>query len=121
MIRRPPRSTLFPYTTLFRSSLARQYMEVQAIIKRWSRRYDDRLLDQLIYMPEVRTEDFDRMDWLRGWAQELHQRLNWLDDGTRTYSVEVSEAGDRHAARVQINKTENGTPSRKYLPRECST
>ncbi len=33
--------------------LARKYMEVQAIIKRWSRRYDDRLLEQLIYMPEV--------------------------------------------------------------------
>src|SRR3954466_14000631 len=45
-------------------ALARQYMEVQAIIKRWSRRYDDRLLDQLIYMPEVRPEDFDRADWL---------------------------------------------------------
>src|SRR3712207_9283412 len=25
MIRRPPRSTLFPYTTLFRSGVARQY------------------------------------------------------------------------------------------------
>src|SRR3712207_8862195 len=25
MIRRPPRSTLFPYTTLFRSSIAQQY------------------------------------------------------------------------------------------------
>jgi DNA gyrase subunit B len=98
--------------------LARQYMEVQAIIKRWSRRYDDRLLDQLIYMPEVRTEDFDRVDWLRGWAQELHQRLNGLDDGTRTYSVQVSEAGDGHAARVLIHKTEHGTPSNKYLPRE---
>ena len=68
-------------------ALARQYMEVQAIIKRWSRRYDDRLLDQLIYMPVVQTEDFDRSDWLLGWAQELHQRLNALDDGTRTYSV----------------------------------
>jgi DNA gyrase subunit B len=98
--------------------LARQYMEVQAIIKRWSRRYDDRLLDQLIYMPEVRPEDFDRSDWLRGWAQELHQRLNGLDDGTRTYRVEVSEAGEGHAARVLIHKTEHGTPSRKYLPRE---
>jgi DNA gyrase subunit B len=98
--------------------LARQYMEVQAIIKRWSRRYDDRLLDQLIYMPEVRPEDFDRIDWLRGWAQELHQRLNGLDDGTRTYSVEVREAVDGHAARVLIHKTEHGTPSNKYLPRE---
>jgi DNA gyrase subunit B len=98
--------------------LARQYMEIQAIIKRWSRRYDDRLLDQLIYMPEVKTEDFDRADWLRDWAKELHQRLNGLDDGTRTYRVEVSSAGDGHAARVLIHKTEHGTPSKKYLPRE---
>jgi DNA gyrase subunit B len=99
-------------------ALARQYMEVQAIIKRWSRRYDDRLLDQLIYIPEVKTEDFDRPDWLRNWAQELHQRLNALDDGTRTYRVEMSDATEGHAARVLIHKTEHGTPSRKYLPRE---
>ncbi|HVO45620.1 MAG TPA: DNA topoisomerase (ATP-hydrolyzing) subunit B [Steroidobacteraceae bacterium] len=99
-------------------ALARQYMEVQAIIKRWSRRYDDRLLEQLIYMPEVSTADFDRPDWLRGWAQELHQRLNGIDDGTRTYAVRVSDATDGHAARVLIHKTEHGTPSNKYLPRE---
>src|SRR5437868_10407812 len=30
MIRRPPRSTLFPYTTLFRSRLAAEELEVQA-------------------------------------------------------------------------------------------
>ena len=40
--------------------LARKYIEVQAIIKRWSRRYDDRLLEQLIYMPEVTPANFDR-------------------------------------------------------------
>jgi len=99
-------------------TLARQYMEVQAIIKRWSRRYDDRLLEQLIYMPVVRTEDFDRIEWLRRWAQELHQRLNGLDDGTRTYRVDVSDAADGHGPRVMIHKTEHGTPSNKYLPRE---
>jgi DNA gyrase subunit B len=98
--------------------LARKYMEVQAIVKRWSRRYDDRLLDQLIYMPEVTTADFDRPEWLRGWAQDLHQRLNALDDGTRTYRVEVRSASDGHAARVIVHKTEHGTPTHKYLPRE---
>src|SRR2546422_4578766 len=29
MIRRPPRSTLFPYTTLFRSRIAQQLVEVR--------------------------------------------------------------------------------------------
>ncbi|HEY3786743.1 MAG TPA: DNA topoisomerase (ATP-hydrolyzing) subunit B [Steroidobacteraceae bacterium] len=98
--------------------LARQYMGVQAIIKRWSRRYDDRLLDQLIYMPVVTPADFDRAEWLRGWAQELHQRLNGLDDGTRTYSVETRLATDGHGARVLIHKTEHGSATNKYLPRE---
>ena len=98
--------------------LARKYMEVQAIIKRWSRRYDDRLLEQLIYMPEVTLANFDRADWLRGWAHDLNQRLNALADGTRTYRVEVRAAGDSHAARIIVHKTEHGTPSHKYLPRE---
>jgi DNA gyrase subunit B len=99
-------------------SVARKYMEVQAIIKRWSRRYDDRLLDQLIYMPEVRSSDFDRLDWLRNWAAELNARLNALNDGTRTYRVEVRAPADGNAARVLVYKTEHGTPSSKYLPRE---
>jgi DNA gyrase subunit B len=98
--------------------LARKYMEVQAIIKRWSRRYDDRLLDQLVYMPEVKTENFDQPDWLRDWGQRLHQSLNALADGTRTYRVEVRNAADGHTARVIIHRTEHGTPSQKFLPRE---
>jgi DNA gyrase subunit B len=99
-------------------NLAHKYMEVQAIIKRWSRRYDDRLLEQLVYMPEVTPDNFDRPDWLRDWGQHLHQSLNALADGTRTYRVEVRGASDGHAARVIIHRTEHGTPSQKFLPRE---
>jgi DNA gyrase subunit B len=98
--------------------LARKYMEVMAIIKRWSRRYDDRLLEQLIYMPEVTPADFDRLDWLRGWARDLDARLGALNDGTRAYRIEVRGASDGHAPRVHVAKTEHGTPSQKYLPRE---
>jgi DNA gyrase subunit B len=99
-------------------NLAHKYMEVQAIIKRWSRRYDDRLLEQLVYMPEVTTENFDRPDWLRDWGQHLDQSLNALADGTRTYRVEVRGASEGHAARVIVHRTEHGTPSQKFLPRE---
>src|SRR5438067_7271164 len=37
MIRRPPRSTLFPYTTLFRSELAKEKGELEATIKELKR------------------------------------------------------------------------------------
>ncbi|MFZ0006863.1 MAG: DNA topoisomerase (ATP-hydrolyzing) subunit B [Steroidobacteraceae bacterium] len=98
--------------------LARKYMEVQAIIKRWSRRYDDRLLEQLIYMPEVTPANFDRVDWLRGWAHDLNGKLNALADGMRSYRIELRSAGDGHGARIIIHKTEHGTDGHKYLPRE---
>src|SRR5580700_10207527 len=99
-------------------ALARKYVDVQAIIKRWSRRYDDRLLEQLIYMPEVTPPDFDRAEWLRSWTADLNQRLNALHDGTRTFRVEVRSAADPNASRIIVHKTEHGTPSDKYLPRE---
>ncbi len=98
--------------------LARKYMEVQAIVKRWSQRYDERLLDSLIYMPLVSPADFDRPAWMADWARELDQRLNALVDGTRTYRVELRTGNDGHVARVIVHKTEHGTPSDKYLPRE---
>jgi DNA gyrase subunit B len=99
-------------------ALSRKYMEVQAIIKRWSRRYDERLLEQLIYLPQVGSADFERLDWLRSWVQDLDQRLNSLDDATRAYRVELSDASGEHATRIMIHKTEHGTASHKYLPRE---
>ncbi|HET7756916.1 MAG TPA: DNA topoisomerase (ATP-hydrolyzing) subunit B [Steroidobacteraceae bacterium] len=98
--------------------LARQYMEVQAIIRRWSRRYDDRLLEQLVYMPQVTLVNFDRVEWLRGWAQDLSQRLNALADGARSYRVEVRSAGGGQGARVLVHRVEHGTATDKYLTRE---
>ena len=35
MIRRPPRSTLFPYTTLFRSTFTRGGRQIAEVSKRW--------------------------------------------------------------------------------------
>ena len=99
--------------------LARQYTEVQAIIKRWSRRYDERLLEQLIYLPVVRPQDFDQADWLQAWAAQLHHSLNALDDVTRSYTVELRDAPTQgHGPRVVIHRTEHGTDSTKYLTRE---
>jgi DNA gyrase subunit B len=98
--------------------LARKYMEVQAIIKRWSRRYDDRLLEQLVYMPEVSVTDFDNAEWIRNWSRTLNERLNALDDGTRTYRVDYRVGAESHAARIFINKSEHGSATQRFLPRE---
>src|SRR3712207_8853104 len=44
MIRRPPRSTLFPYTTLFRSPIVRSRLRTLLVIGDWRRFGEQRLL-----------------------------------------------------------------------------
>jgi hypothetical protein len=70
-------------------------MEVQAIIKRWARRYDERLLDQLTYMPEVTAAEFDRADWMRDWTADLARQLSGLADSPRNYRVELRQVERR--------------------------
>ena len=98
-------------------ALARQYMEVQAIIKRWARRYDERLLDQLIYMPAVSAAEFERADWMRDWTRDLALHLNGLSDSPRSYRVELKQV-DGHPTRVTVSKTEHGSATEKALPKE---
>ena len=98
-------------------ALSRQYMEVQAIIKRWARRYDERLLDQLIYMPSVSAAEFERADWMKDWTADLARHLNGLADSPRSYRVELKQV-DSHPTRVTVSKTEHGSVTEKALPKE---
>jgi DNA gyrase subunit B len=107
-----------PITGTALEQLARKYMEVQAIIRRWARRYDERLLDALIYQPEVTLESFDRPGFLNGWCVALAQTLNAAADSSRSFRADVRPASDGHAARIVVHRTEHGSVTDKHLPRE---
>jgi DNA gyrase subunit B len=98
-------------------SLSRKYVEVQAIIKRWARRYDERFLEQLLYVPTLTTEAFDRLGALRDWCRTLEIKLNALDDVSRRYRVTVQtlSAGGH---RIDLSRLEHGLSSEKHIPRE---
>ena len=106
-----------PLSGLGLESLARKYVEVQAIVRRWARRYDERFLEQLLYLPALSTESFDRIDTLRDRCRHLEQQLNGLDDVSRRYSVTVeSAAAGRH--RISLRRFEHGLSSEKKIPRD---
>ena len=106
-----------PLSGLGLESLARKYVEVQAIVRRWARRYDERFLEQLLYVPALSTESFDRIDTLRDWCRSLEQRLNALDDVSRRYRVTVQTlAAGGH--RIDLQRLEHGLTSEKHIPRE---
>jgi len=106
-----------PLSGLGLESLATKYVEVQGIVTRWARRYDERFLEQLLYVPTLTTTAFDRSDSLKDWCRLLEQRLNSLDDVSRRYrvSVETLAAGGH---RINLQRFEHGLSSEKHVPRE---
>src|SRR3712207_8959726 len=67
MIRRPPRSTLFPYTTLFRSNAGQVFSREQLLSEVWG--YD--------YAGETRTVDV-HVHWLRAEVEHDPARPQFL-------------------------------------------
>jgi len=106
-----------PLSGLGLESLARQYVEVQGIVRRWARRYDERFLEQLLYVPTMTMEAFDRIDGLRDWCRAVEQHLNARDDVSRRYrvSVETLPAGGH---RIDLQRFEHGLSSAKHIQRE---
>jgi DNA gyrase subunit B len=99
-------------------TLARRWMEVAAIIRRSSRRYDQRVLEQLMYLPEVTTADHDRFEWLSSWGRELEGQLNAHDDASRRYRVRVLAGSEGNAPRLLVARTEHGSTTEKHIHRE---
>jgi len=100
-------------------TLARQYVEVQQIVARWARRYDARLLEQLLYVAVVSRVDFDRADWLAAWTTDLTARLNAAADGNANYRLDVQVAvAGQGVPRIHVIKDEHGSRFDKYLTRD---
>src|SRR3712207_7324801 len=80
MIRRPPRSTLFPYTTLFRS---KQYMDRTTVHVQELRRLTSRLTDSY-----------------EATLQALTRALDTRDEETEEHSQRVMRYTDRKSTRL---------------------
>src|SRR5260221_3294881 len=101
MIRRPPRSTLFPYTTLFRSLVVKQLLarlggelEVRAL--------DDRI-DRAGFLAEAAIDAFRHVDVVaRGAPAAIGARLGLDGDGERWADRLAQLAGDAALLAVGI-------------------
>src|SRR3712207_8668341 len=82
MIRRPPRSTLFPYTTLFRSDTVRDSLEVTATVLRNIRLREGRARDAATvgYMNATEMADYPARKGLP--FREAHEAVGRSEEQT---------------------------------------
>jgi DNA gyrase subunit B len=107
-----------PITGPALEALARRYMEVDALIRRWSRRYDEQVLRQLLYLPAVTEDRLQDATWLEEWVASLGRRLAVAGDLGPRYAVQLEpgEVGDGH--RISISRRHHGVVTRKYIQQE---
>src|SRR2546422_9664082 len=117
MIRRPPRSTLFPYTTLFRSLYAirvtlvgflptlEQHVRIAANLTTLVRIEMESMfasLDRLRRQP-VATADAEDWKWVLRSAAAMRPVLQWTGDGTNPASYLIADTGlKRPHARLEL-------------------
>src|SRR5262245_54093033 len=117
MIRRPPRSTLFPYTTLFRSldapvraAIARRGVHMQVLAARQvrmeARLFDDRTDPRERLRPPARKVMAEQLHRARGRLREPQQQPH----ERRLTGTVASEEAERAAARhLQVDRLQRGT------------
>jgi DNA gyrase subunit B len=102
-----------PITAL--DSLARRYMEFQATIRRAARRYDQHVLEQMLLMPEMSSDEREDEARLTQWGAQLETLLNAEQPPGRTYRVALQPGTPPH---LVVGRTEHGVTVEKHLHRE---
>ena len=96
-------------------TLARRYMEFQAAARRAARRYDQRVLEQMLQLPELSAAEAEDPRRLGEWGRELERLLNTGDVAGRSYRVTLQSGPSAH---LLIARIEHGSTTEKHLHRE---
>ena len=104
--------------------LATRYMEVKAIIARWSRRYDADVLNELLWMPMVSPEQLEQRAWITDWMAALGARLdvntrNGANGQRAAYTLELASDPENPVAHhVIVSRTHHGVTTSRIMQRE---
>ena len=96
--------------------LATRYVAAQSVISKLARRYDQRLLEQVIYMPRLDEARLADRAFIDAWFGDLKARLN--ADGGNPYDITVSDNASGEEWHALIDVTTHGVSRRRLLPSE---
>jgi DNA gyrase subunit B len=97
-------------------TLARQFNGVMATVKRLTKRYDEDVLQRLIYMPKVDRDMVENPDSMAGWVEELTGRLNTEKSVSRSFELKQVDAGEEQPAGILISRKVHGIGYDTLLP-----
>ena len=97
-------------------ALAQQYMSVMEIIERLSARYSHTMLDQLLFVPGVDTDNIEDVGFMNGWASELETALQGTINGEGgSWGVSVNE-GEEGISGLFLRRGQHGIEQTTDIP-----
>ncbi|MEI7839471.1 MAG: DNA topoisomerase (ATP-hydrolyzing) subunit B [Methylococcaceae bacterium] len=94
--------------------LAKAFLDVNAIIQRLARRYDDLFLDQFCYIQTLTDEIKSSAESMQTWLDNIHARLT-LAGGLAVFTSEL-DYQNAHDFKVTVTKRKHGTSKIFVLP-----
>jgi DNA gyrase subunit B len=89
-------------------ALAVRFNTVMAAIKRMSRRYNEVVLEKMVYMPALSEDDLKDPQRLRGWLTELQQRANLEQSAGERLTLSLDYPADQEGFVIRIARHTHG-------------
>ncbi len=100
-------------------ALVQQLVAVSAIIHRLSRRYDEKILEKMVYLPKMDRARQDDPDSFHQWLSELTARLNAEERASDRYNLEVVDGtGEQDQRVIQVTHLVHGIATEQVIPVE---
>jgi DNA gyrase subunit B len=96
-------------------TLARHYMEANAIIQRWSRRYDGDVLRTLMHIERIAPAAIEDAQSRDQWAQRLELELRKRVNGGARHHVRAAQGGEGADPSLIVTREHHGAQSTKTL------
>ena len=99
--------------------LVKQYLAVIASIGRLARRYNQTILERMLYMPALAVEDVNDTEKVHAWCTELEQRVNSNQKAGERYELTVARQEDQEGFVLQVKRLTHGIISgEQQIPSE---
>ena len=103
-----PRRGAEPLTAETLAGLAREHIEIKAIIGRWGRRYDPKVLEAMMWLPQVGEAELADPGRMRDWSRQLDERLKLLGTTGPRYRVHYQPGSDGVEATILVTREHHG-------------
>ncbi|MCZ6560175.1 MAG: toprim domain-containing protein, partial [Gammaproteobacteria bacterium] len=99
-------------------ALAKKYLEVNAIIERLARRYDKRLLEQLLYLPQIDEKTLINQNVMEPWLKQLNERLNEKNGASYDLQLVATDDDNDNDQQIAVSRTHHGVTSIRHIHKE---